>query len=168
MGRPAKDINNSLTRLRKQMKWTRAKLAEHCGIPESTLREIEYGRYQLSADQAVKIVLATGVDLEGLLGNETPLRDVSGKELGPQSQVPAWDPKNRERDLRILEVLSLEAEKEGCAMEFSIAFRAWARKASEKFKLFVWFMTNYDMTQTYRLAEKRPHKPIKKSPSKRR
>jgi hypothetical protein len=53
-------------------------------------------------------------------------------------------------------------------MEFSIAFRAWARKASEKFKLFAWFMSNYDMSETYQLAEKLPRKLIKKSPSKRR
>src|ERR1700730_18445335 len=78
MGRPPKDANHPLVRLRRLLSTpsdevTRKDLAKRTGIPETSLRDIETGRYKLTPDVAAKISAATGVDPRSLLAGDDPL-----------------------------------------------------------------------------------------------
>lgn len=92
MGRPPKKPDHPLTRLRKMISTpenpvTREMLGERCGIPAPTIRDIETGRItRITEDIAVRIMLATGVDMQSLLKGEVPLKDLLGKELSPESR----------------------------------------------------------------------------------
>lgn len=78
MGRPPKDATHPLVRLRELLSTedhqvTRKDLAKRTGIPETSLRDIETGRYKLTPDVAAKISAATGVDPQSLLNGDDPL-----------------------------------------------------------------------------------------------
>jgi hypothetical protein len=85
MGRPLKNANHPLARLRAQLSTkshqvTRAELAKWTLIPEPTLKDIELGKFQLSDEIALKIAAGTGVSPTSLLEGEDPLRSWEGGE----------------------------------------------------------------------------------------
>jgi transcriptional regulator with XRE-family HTH domain len=104
MGRPAKNVNHPLVRLRRKLsdwsahKVTRQDLAKKAGIPESSLRDIETGRYKLTPAVATKISFATGVDPQSLLDGDDPLLDLLRQPFSrkrvPDGQNMQNGPKN--------------------------------------------------------------------------
>src|SRR5262245_49254688 len=90
MGRPPKNPNHPVTRLRRQISTpanpvTREILAERAGVSAPTLRDIETGKFQLTEAVAERIMLATGVSIQSLLRGEEPLKDIFDEKLSPQS-----------------------------------------------------------------------------------
>jgi transcriptional regulator with XRE-family HTH domain len=86
MGRPTKDANHPLVRLRRVLSTpsdevTRKDLAKRTGIPETSLRDIETGRYKITPEVATTIAYATGVDPRSLLAGDDPLLDHRGQPL---------------------------------------------------------------------------------------
>jgi DNA-binding XRE family transcriptional regulator len=87
MGRPLKNANHPLARLRRQLsdgythQMTRAELAKKTGIPERSLQDIEAGKYKLTHDVAIKIAAGTDVDANSLLRGDDPLLNYSGEPL---------------------------------------------------------------------------------------
>jgi transcriptional regulator with XRE-family HTH domain len=76
MGRPSKNPNHPITRLRETLSLTRAQFAKRTGIPEVSLKAIECGTYKVTKEVAFKVSLATGVHPYCLLKDNDPLVDV--------------------------------------------------------------------------------------------
>jgi transcriptional regulator with XRE-family HTH domain len=96
MGRPIKNADHPLARLRAQLstknhQMTRAELAERTGVPEPTLKDIEFGKFQLTMETAIRIAISTGVTAFGLLEREKPLLNWRGDVLSPATRR-AFDP----------------------------------------------------------------------------
>lgn len=101
MGRPSKNPNHPLVRLRKQLsskiradtgdlvpmthQMTRGELAQKTGVPEPTLKDIELGKFKLTSDVAMKVAFATGVSLQSLTSGDDPLLDLVGNSLTASS-----------------------------------------------------------------------------------
>ncbi len=88
MGRTPKNENHVLVRLRRAISTpadviTREKLAERIGVSASTIRDIEMGKFGLTEAMARRLMIATSVSIRSLIDAENPLKDVSGKDLGP-------------------------------------------------------------------------------------
>ena len=89
---PYAEFGERLVRLREEMGMTRKKLAEMCGVAQSTIINYEKGTRIPYADTAVRIAQIFGMSVEELLGmDNSPLamqqaealdkmRDISGKK----------------------------------------------------------------------------------------
>jgi plasmid maintenance system antidote protein VapI len=120
MGRPAKNPMHPLTRLRAQLSTpnnsvTRQALSKRTGIPVDTIKDIETGRFQLTAARAIKISLATGVDGESLLKGEDPLLDLAGNPVSNMSNTQPdqlWWSAARLESVKLLMSVVLDAAQE--------------------------------------------------------
>src|SRR5438445_6877137 len=93
MGRPAKNPNHPLTRLRRILSTpnhevTRRDLAKRTGIPEASLKDIETGVYKMTREVAMRVSLATGVDPESLMLGDAQLWDVHDLPFTRASKKP--------------------------------------------------------------------------------
>ena len=84
MGRPPKNGDHVLVRLRKELstpdrKFTRAMLAARIGVSASGIRDIECEKFQLTEAVAQRIMLATGVSVHSLFNQDDPLKDIAGE-----------------------------------------------------------------------------------------
>jgi hypothetical protein len=98
MGRPSKNPNHPLVRLRKALStpsvtMTRAMLAERTGIPEPTLHDIELGKFNLTSTVVMKIATATGVHPQSLSNGDDPLLSLDGLPF-----IPEYVPDKANRD----------------------------------------------------------------------
>ena len=130
MGRPTKNANHVLVRLRKaistdQLTVTRKILGERVGISASTIRDIETGRFRLTDAIAQRIMMVTGVSTRGLLNGDDPLKDYRGRILTAESAMP---------------VVELFYQEEVClnAMVQAALTAAKKRKRSAIFKELFW------------------------------
>jgi transcriptional regulator with XRE-family HTH domain len=138
MGRPPKNPNHALTRLREKISTknqavTREMLAERAGISAPTVRDIETGRFQLTEAVAQRIMLVTGVSPESLIKGEDPLKDVFGRELSPKSRDELFSMEiSHQRALSMEHMIkfALEATSERKrSVIFGELFREWLPKA---------------------------------------
>jgi transcriptional regulator with XRE-family HTH domain len=122
MGRPAKNANHPLVRLRRQLsspddEVTRKDLAKRTGIPEPTLRDIERGKYRITPEVAIKVSFATKVDPRSLLAGDDPLLDILRQPFSKDtavgwSEYPEWREEYRgAREQLFLALLDAAAEK---------------------------------------------------------
>ena len=86
MGRPAKNPDHPLTRLRKALstrtqEMTRALFSKKVGIPEPTIKAIETGKFKLSDKNAAQIASVTKVHPQCLIDPSLPLEDYMGVPL---------------------------------------------------------------------------------------
>ena len=135
MGRPAKNPEHPLTRLRKVLstsnqEMTRARFSKKVGIPEATIKAIETGKFKISDKNAAQIASVTKVDHKCLMDPSLPLTDYMGLPLEgqPFSTLYSGD----FRDLKALFDGAFEAaqEKQKQAI-FSFLFQRWLEETSE-------------------------------------
>jgi hypothetical protein len=119
MGRPPKLPDHPITRLRKAISTetpvTREMLAQRCGVPAPTIRDIETGRIkQLSESIAQKIMLATGVSTQSLLRGDDPLKDILGRELSAESRADMISEVYYQEEISMVDMLgaAIKAAKE--------------------------------------------------------
>lgn len=188
MGRPVKDANHPLVRLRKalsasdQNQFSREALSKKTGIPEPSLKDIETGRYKMTPEVAYKISFTMGVDPKSLLNSEDPLRDLTGQPYSKSS--PKVDDGISVGALEITTQLLLvsaweTAKEKKMATLFTYMFDAWlretflnlglesaynraAKRTSEKFDQFATAESKrISATKFKQLAEKKSHSPKK-------
>jgi DNA-binding XRE family transcriptional regulator len=144
MGRPSKNRNHPIVRLRKALstpnqEMTREMLAKKVGVPVTSLRDLELERYKLTPEVALKISFATGVDYESLLRGDDPLLDLAGDPLSSKSKTwlnDAWGSKDRRTYEVLLGCLLKAAEKKkGLAVKVGLSFSQWIQEASLAFGL---------------------------------
>lgn len=138
MGRPPKDADNVLVRLRKQISnpptliVTRKLLAVRIGLSASTIREIETGGFKLTPAVAQRIMLMTGVSARSLLNGEDPLKDCIGHNLTPESAVMGLSELYYQHEISLFAMLeaALKAAKEkNRSSVFYELFREWLPQA---------------------------------------
>jgi transcriptional regulator with XRE-family HTH domain len=137
MGRPPKNADNVLVRLRRAISTptnvvTRKRLAERVGLSVSTIREIETGGFKLTPAVAQRIMLVTGVSTRSLLNGEDPLKDCSGRILTPESAVEEMSNLYYEAEISLFSMLeaALKAAKEkGRSSVFYQLFKEWLPQA---------------------------------------
>src|SRR5215831_13459826 len=92
MGRPAKNPEHPLTRLRRALstptqEMTRALFSKKVGISEATIKAIETGKFKISDKHAAQIATVTKVNPKCLVDPSLPLTDYMGismeEETGP-------------------------------------------------------------------------------------
>jgi transcriptional regulator with XRE-family HTH domain len=179
MGRPAKNVNHPLVRLRRKLsdwsahKVTRQDLAKKAGIPESSLRDIETGRYKLTPAVATKISFATGVDPQSLLDGDDPLLDLLrqpfSKESPRWSEYAEWSEEYRGAREQLFFALLDTAEEKKIARLIYFSFENWltttieafglndlfAQKLTDRFTLFdPYFVSDEFFPKNQRVAEK--------------
>jgi transcriptional regulator with XRE-family HTH domain len=144
VGRPAKNQNHPVTRLRKALSTpndevTREDLANRCGIPAPSLRDIETGKYQLTHEVALKLAYATGVDYDSLIRGDDPLMDMIGNPLNPESPsclADAWTPENTQSLETLFSCILKAAEKKkGEGVKVGLSFAMWAKQVSATFDM---------------------------------
>jgi transcriptional regulator with XRE-family HTH domain len=119
MGRPLKNADHPLARLRVQLstknhQMTREELAKRTRIPEPTLKDIELGKFQLTKEMAIKIALRTGVQPFSLLEGDTPLLDWrGGKPVSPTSRGVDHSPSFFNATRHLLEAVCEAADEKG-------------------------------------------------------
>jgi hypothetical protein len=134
MGRPTKNAGHPLVRLRKALstptqQMTRARFSKKVGIPESTLKAIESGKFKLSSRHAAQISSVTKVSPKCLMNPGMPLVDTAG---GPIEEGFAANFSERFLDLRVLFEAALEvAEVKSKQAVFSFLFQRWLEETSE-------------------------------------
>jgi DNA-binding XRE family transcriptional regulator len=94
MGRPLKNPNHPLVRLRKMLstkhrQFTRTDLSNKTGVPEASIKDCELGKYKVTLDVAIQIALATGVQPRSLMDGDDPLLDLGGNPFSKSS--PKFD-----------------------------------------------------------------------------
>jgi hypothetical protein len=145
MGRPPKNANHPLVRLRRKLsEWsphqvTRKVLAKRTGIPEASLRDIETGRYKLTYEVATKISFATKVDPRSLLAGDDPVLDLLRQPLSKDSlewsQYPRSPKEYREARERLLCALLDSAEEKKIVRLVYLSFENWLTTTIEAFGL---------------------------------
>src|SRR5215469_11875281 len=134
MGRPAKNPEHPLTKLRKALstpsqEMTRALFSKRVGIPEATIKAIETGKFKLSDKNAAQIASVVKVDPKCLMDPSLPLTD-----LGlPLEVQPFFDGYSSEFcDIEALFDTAFEvAERKQKKVVFSFLFQRWLEETSE-------------------------------------
>jgi hypothetical protein len=135
MGRPAKNPDHPLTRLRKVLstpnqEMTRTLFSKKVGIPEATIKAIETGKFKISAMNAAQIASVTKVDPKCLMDPGLPLTDYVGLPLEGQPYSAYFS--GEFRDIRALFDTAFEVaiEKQKEAV-FSFLFQRWLEETSK-------------------------------------
>jgi plasmid maintenance system antidote protein VapI len=138
MGRPPKDADNVLVRLRKQISnppteiVTRRMLAARIGLSASTIREIETSGFKLTPAVVQRLMLKTGVSTQSLLNAENPLKDIRGRELTHLSAAEWMSDLYYQEEVNLFAMLeaALKAakEKRGAAVFYEL-FKEWLPQA---------------------------------------
>jgi DNA-binding XRE family transcriptional regulator len=137
MGRPAKNPEHPLTRLRKVLSTptreiTRALFSKRVGIPEATIKAIETGKFKISDKNAAQIASATKVDPKCLIDPSLPLTDYLGVPLEGQTMAFATYFEDEFFDIKALFDTSLQvAEEKQKQAVFSFLFQRWLEETSE-------------------------------------
>jgi hypothetical protein len=137
MGRPAKNPEHPLTRLRKALstptqEMTRALFSKKVGIPEATIKAIETGKFKLSDKNAAQIASVTKVDPKCLMDPSLPLTDYLGVPLDGQTKPFAAYFENEFFDIKALFDAGLEvAEEKQKQAVFSFLFQRWLEETSD-------------------------------------
>jgi hypothetical protein len=135
MGRPAKNPEHPLTRLRKALSTptqqiTRGLFSKKVGIPEATIKAIETGKFKLSDKNAAQIANVTKVDPKCLMDPSFPLTDYLGF---PLEGYPVADLFGEDfLDIKALLDTAFEvAEEKQKQVVFSFLFQRWLEETSE-------------------------------------
>jgi DNA-binding XRE family transcriptional regulator len=135
MGRPAKNPEHPLTKLRKALstpsqQMTRALFSKKVGIPETTIKAIETGKFKISDKNAAQIASVTKVNPKCLMDPSLPLTDYLGVPLTGQ---PFADFLGDEYlDVKALFDTAFEvAEEKGKQTVFSFLFQRWLEETSQ-------------------------------------
>jgi plasmid maintenance system antidote protein VapI len=139
MGRPTKNPNHPLVRLRKAISTetqvvTRKILADRVGISASTIREIETQRFALTEEIARRLMRTTAVSMGSLMRGDNPLKDLGGNDLSPRSAADALGRISYAEEIGVLDMIyaALQAAKEkNRAAVFVEIFQDWLPKALE-------------------------------------
>jgi hypothetical protein len=129
MGRPLKNSNHPLARLRVQLSEnncspkTREWLAKKTGVPLPTIRDIELDKFQLSFTIATRISIRTGVDAGSLLRGDNPLLDLNGNSVTCHTKFTGLETPDPLKQVRraIFEAACEVADDKGIAL----IFQAW-------------------------------------------
>jgi hypothetical protein len=144
MGRPPKNPDNRLTRLRKQLstpniQMTRIALAKLTGIPLDTIKDIETGRFKLTEQTVIRVAVPTGADCDSLLKGDDPIVDVLGKPLNANSYkfVDILGVGRTFGDtIKLLFSIALEAAQESNrSTHFYLLFRGWISKTAQTLRI---------------------------------
>jgi hypothetical protein len=137
MGRPAKNPEHPLTRLREALstpnqQMTRALFSKKVGIPEATIKAIETGKFKISDKHAAQIVTVTKVDPKCLMDPSLPLTDYMGMSLeGPGKPFAAYFG-DEFLDVKALFDTAFEvAEEKRKRAVFLFLFQRWLEETSE-------------------------------------
>jgi DNA-binding XRE family transcriptional regulator len=135
MGRPAKNPEHPLTRLRKALstsaqEMTRALFSKKVGIPEPTIKAIETGKFKLSDKNAAQIATVTKVDPQCLMDSCLPLTDYMGFPLDGNPVAASFG--EDFLDIKALVDTALEVAEEKLKQAvFSFLFQRWLEETSE-------------------------------------
>jgi hypothetical protein len=143
MGRPPKNPNHPLIRLRRALstpgrEMTREDLAKKTGIPAASLRDIERSEYGMSDEIIAKISIATAVDHNSLMNGDDPLRDNFGAPLSSNSAKleDMAEILVDKATLAFLVSVALDAAAEkGASYQFQFLLQGWLCKTSKMFGL---------------------------------
>jgi DNA-binding XRE family transcriptional regulator len=137
MGRPAKNPEHPLTRLREALstpnqQMTRALFSKKVGIPEATIKAIETGKFKISDKHAAQIASVTKVDPKCLIDPSLPLTDYIGVPLEGQATPFAAHLGDEFYDVKALFDTGLQvAEEKRKQVVFSFLFQRWLEETSE-------------------------------------
>jgi DNA-binding XRE family transcriptional regulator len=135
LGRPAKNPEHPLTRLRKALstptqEMTRALFSKRVGIPEPTIKAIETGKFKLSDKNAAQIASVTKVDPKCLMDPSLPLTDYMGFPLDGYPVAALFG--EEFLDIKALLDTAFEvAEAKQKQAVFSFLFQRWLEETSE-------------------------------------
>lgn len=135
MGRPAKNPDHPLTRLRKALstptrEMTRALFSDKVGIPEPTIKAIETGKFKLSDKNAAQIASVTKVHPECLLDPSLPLADYMGLPMEGQPFAAYFG--DEFLDIKVLVETAFEAAEEKRKQAvFVFLFQRWFEETSK-------------------------------------
>ena len=144
MGRPTRNPTHILARLRNQLSTdahqvTRKELAKIAGIPQTSLRDIELGKFKMTEEVATRLSYATGVNPRSLLAGEDPLLDFGGQPLTNESyRLPEviWArPEHREMEEQLFASVMDAAREKKIAKVISFSFETWILKTIQSFGL---------------------------------
>ena len=135
MGRPAKNPDHPLTRLRKALstptqEMTRARFSKKVGIPEATIKAIETGKFKLSDKNAAQIATVTKVDPKCLMDFSLPLTDYMGFPLEGYPVAALFGEDFLDIKALIDTAFEVAQEKQKQAV-FSFLFQRWLEETSE-------------------------------------
>jgi DNA-binding XRE family transcriptional regulator len=137
MGRPAKNPEHPLTRLRKALstptqEMTRAIFSKKVGIPEATIKAIETGKFKISDKHAAQIASVTKVNPKCLIDPSLPLDDYMGIPLEAETGPIAAYFGDEFLDAKALVETALEvAEEKRKQSVFLFLFQRWLEETSE-------------------------------------
>lgn len=141
MGRPSKNPNHILVRLRKQLstenrQCTRTDLAKKTGVPEPTLKDIEVGKFRLTAEMAISIAFGTGASPGSLLRADNPVLDHFGNPVnsGTVSISPFWSHLLYEANRQLFSAAFEAAHECEIGFLFLFSFNAWLYKTVKQFE----------------------------------
>ena len=154
MGRPAKNPEHPITRLRKALstptqEMTRTLFSKKVGIPEATIKAIETGKFKVSDKNAGQIASVTKVDPKCLMDPSLPLTDYMGFPMGGQGKPLAAYFGDEFFDVKALFDTAFEvAEEKGKDPVFSFLFQRWLEETSE--------ILGLELAITHKLQEQYP------------
>jgi DNA-binding XRE family transcriptional regulator len=135
MGRPAKNPEHPLTRLREALstpnqQMTRALFSKKVGIPEATIKAIETGKFKISDKHAAQIATVTKVDPKCLMDPSLPLTDYMGFPLEGYPVAALFG--EEFLDIKALFDTAFEvAQEKQKQVVLSFLFQRWLEEASE-------------------------------------
>lgn len=138
MARPSKNPNHPLVRLRKTLSLSRTQLAERTRIAESTLHDIELGKFKMSPEVAIKISLKYWVHPQSLLKGDDPLLGGDGREFSANSPQLSWIgviPQFREARQQLFEAIWDSASEKKIELQLAFSFETWLLSAIEELGL---------------------------------
>jgi hypothetical protein len=143
MGRPLKNANHPIARLRELLSTTndqvtRTDLSNRTGVPEPTLKDIELGKFRLMPNVAIRIGIATGVDPRSLMDADDPLLGLDGrpfsKEVHPPHYLSSF-PLFREAREQLFAAAWEAATEKRLGLLLSFSFETWLTEAITTLKL---------------------------------
>jgi hypothetical protein len=148
MGRPVKNVNHPLARLRRQLSYdghqmTRRELSKRAGIPERTLQDCEAGKFKLGIEAAIQISLVTPVDPESLMRGDDPLLDAFGEAVehqeGANIDFPLDSPHGSAREV-LFKTLWEAAMAKNRSLALSYSFDQWVETTMQLLDLEACFL----------------------------
>ena len=137
MGRPAKNPEHPLTRLRKKLstqtqEMTRARFSKKVGLSPHHIKAIETGKYEISAKDAAQIASVEKVDPKCLMDPSLPLTDYLGIPFEGETKPFAARLGDEYYDIEALFETGYQvAEEKEKQTVFSFLFRRWLEETSE-------------------------------------
>lgn len=143
MGRPTKNVGHPVVRLRIELskdsahQVTRKDLAKRTGVPASSLKDIETGRYKMTPEVADQIAHAvTGLSARSLLAGDNPLLDLWGKRFtkdSPGWPEELWGQEDQEVRQQLFSAIWDVARKKKRSRSIAFIFEAWLLKTFQAY-----------------------------------